>query len=284
MFAAIVTLSALCAFVAVFVGCWAWAAVLDVSPGLDTVVHRSTLPPSAAASPLRLRVEVLEVLPHDRGAFTQGLELRDHVLYEGTGQTGRSLLSAGSPGAEPMRTVQLPPDFFGEGITLVGDRLWQVTWRNGIAMERDVGTLAERRRVRYEGEGWGLCHQSSPNRLVMSDGSATLTFRSPLSFARQGSVQVTEGGRPLNRLNELDCAQDGAVYANVWPTERIVRIDSSTGAVTATIDASGLLTREERAAGAHMLNGIASIPDTDEFLITGKLWPRMFRVRFVPAR
>lgn len=228
-----------------------------------------------------LRVEVLETLPHDDDLFTQGLEIADGVLYEGTGRVGESRLRAVELDA-PERTlaeVALPEPLFGEGITVVEDRIWQLTWREGVAIERDRDSLAELRRVRYEGEGWGVC--SDGERLVMSDGSAQLTFRDPESFEPTGQVQVRSGDAPVTRLNELECA-DGVVWANVWQTDRIVRIDPDTGAVTATVDASGLLTAEQR-AGADVLNGIAAIPGTDEFLVTGKHWPATFRVRFVPA-
>ncbi|MFC7220416.1 glutaminyl-peptide cyclotransferase [Streptomyces polyrhachis] len=248
------------------------------APAPQTSEHRTSAPPS----PQRLRAEVLETLPHDRTAFTQGLELHEGVLYEGTGLAGRSVVTTGAPGAAPDRRTELPREFFGEGITLVGDALWQLTWRNGVAIERDASTLAERRRVRYYGEGWGLCHQPSQQRLVMSDGSSTLTFRDPRTFQETGRVRVTEAGRPLTQLNELECTADGAVYANIWQTDRIARIDPATGAVTATIDAAALHS-QSGAPAADVLNGIAAIPATDEFLLTGKLWPTLYRVRFVPA-
>jgi glutaminyl-peptide cyclotransferase len=128
----------------------------------------------------------------------------------------------------------------------------------------------------YDGEGWGLCNDG--RRLVMSDGSASLSFRDPQSFIRLGSVNVTHDGQPVRNLNELECVH-GAVYANIWMTETIARIDPSSGAVTGWIDASGLLTGDERAR-ADVLNGIAYVPERDSFLITGKLWPRLFEVRF----
>ncbi|MEU8434673.1 glutaminyl-peptide cyclotransferase [Streptomyces sp. NPDC029216] len=230
-----------------------------------------------------LRAVVRATLPHDPRAFTQGLEFRGATLYESTGLVGRSSLRAGPPGNRPTRQVELQPPLFGEGITFSGARLWQLTWRNGIAIERDPSTLEERRRVSYRGEGWGLCHQhiAGRERLVMSDGTDRLTFRDPHTFTATGGINVRKDDTPAARLNELECAPDGSIYANVYGTDTILRIDPHTGAVTAHIDASGLLTASEgRRAG--QLNGIAAVPGTDKFLITGKLWPRMFQVNFVP--
>lgn len=221
------------------------------------------------------------MLPHDPEAFTQGFELADGVLYEGTGREGESELRAGPPGKPPSTRVALPDSLFGEGITVVGAVVWQLTWKAGLAIEHDRNTLQPLRRVRYQGEGWGLCYQDGADRLVMSDGSARLTFRDPRTFEVTGAVDVHAGGQPVTELNELECA-GGSVYANVWQTEDIVRIDPDTGTVTARIDASGLLRGVERVE-ADVLNGIAAIEDTGEFLITGKLWPKTFRVRFVPG-
>ncbi|MGW1159239.1 glutaminyl-peptide cyclotransferase [Streptomyces sp. NPDC002513] len=229
----------------------------------------------------RLRVKVLEVLAHDSGAFTEGLELAGRTLYEGTGISGGSWVQAGPPGRGPTVRAKLSRPLFGEGITVLGRTLWQLTWRDRIAVERDATTLKELRRVRYPDEGWGICFQKDHNRLVTSDGSARLTFRDPRTLAARGRVTVTEDGAALTRLNELECA-GAAVYANVFSTDRIVRIDPATGTVTADIDASGLVRADTLAAGA-VLNGIAAVPGTDQFLITGKYWPRMFRVTFAPV-
>ncbi|TLQ42916.1 glutaminyl-peptide cyclotransferase [Streptomyces marianii] len=235
-----------------------------------------------AATPVeRLRVEVVGTLPHDPGAFTQGLEMARGALYESTGVSGRSTIGWGPPGAAPTRRARLPAPLFGEGITVVGRTLWQLTWRDGVAIERDARTLAELRRVPYDGEGWGVCHQPRRGRLVTSDGSARLVFRDPGTLGRKGSVVVTLGGRRVDRLNELECVGD-LVYANVWPTDRIVRIDARTGRVTGEISANGLIGAAER-RHADALNGIAAVPGTDQFLLTGKWWPTTFRVRFVPA-
>ncbi|HET9139603.1 glutaminyl-peptide cyclotransferase [Actinophytocola sp.] len=238
-------------------------------------------PTAPAGEPQRLRAEVLGEIPHDTKAFTQGLEIADGTLYEGTGLKGRSSMRALDPvtGAVRQQTA-LPADLFGEGITVAGPSIWQITWQNGVAIERDRATLAERRRVDYPGEGWGICLDRSANRLVMSDGSDRLTFRDPQTFQPLGEVRVTSNGQPVTQLNELECAQ-GAVFANVWKTDEIVRIDPATGQVTAEVDLANLLTEEERGS-ADVLNGIAAIPGTDEFLVTGKYWPKMFRVKFVP--
>ena len=236
-------------------------------------------PPAPPSAPAELEAEVVEVLPHDPTAFTQGLELVDGTLYEGTGLEGESAMRATDPETgEVRREVALPADFFGEGITVVDDTIWQLTWQEGVAIRRDRATLAEEGRAGYEGEGWGLCHDG--DRLVMSDGTAELTFRDPETFEETGRQEVRDAdGRPVEQLNELECV-DGQVYANVWQTDRIVRIDPDTGDVTATVDLEGLLPEADRAQ-ADVLNGIAAIPGTDEFLVTGKLWPKMFRVRFV---
>ncbi len=251
------------------------AAALVLGP----VLAACAPPPPEPAAPIRLRADVLATLPHDRAAFTQGLELDGGVLYEGTGLEGKSSMRATDPDTGDVETrTALPADMFGEGITVVGDTIWQLTWRDGVAIRRDRATLAETGRTTYDGEGWGICHDGS--RLIMSDGTDRLTFRDPATFATTGDVHVTDAdGRPVDQLNELECV-DGAVYANVWQTDRIVRIDPRTGEVDATVDLTGLLPAADR-ANADVLNGIAAIPGTDQFLVTGKLWPTMFRVRFV---
>lgn len=240
--------------------------------------------PAASGPAQPLRVEVLATMPHDEQLFTQGLEIAAGVLYEGTGVRGESVLRATElqPGPRPGRVlaqVALPEALFGEGITVAGDRVWQLTWKSGTVIERDRDTLAERRRMRYGGEGWGLCHDGG--RLVMSDGSDRLTFRDPATFAPTGSVRVQRDGQPVTALNELECA-GGAVWANIWQTDRIVRIEPASGAVTGVVDAAGLLDPSQR-ADAGVLNGIAAVPGTGQFLVTGKNWPTLFRVRFVPA-
>ncbi|MFC9788787.1 glutaminyl-peptide cyclotransferase [Rhodococcus sp. NPDC127528] len=235
--------------------------------------------PADAAGVEHLRAEVVATHPHDPTAFTEGLEVSDGELLEGTGLTGQSYLSARDLATGVERTrVPVPDDMFGEGVTVAGDTVWQWTWQDGVALARDRVTLAERSRARFDGEGWGLCAQ--PGRLVSSDGSDRLTFRDPVTFEPRGSVAVTLDGKPRGNLNELECASDGRVYANVWRTPYIVRIDPADGRITGVVDASGLLTDAE-SRNVDVLNGIAQVPGTDRFLITGKYYPKLFEVRFV---
>ncbi|MFF9808907.1 glutaminyl-peptide cyclotransferase [Streptomyces coeruleorubidus] len=270
-------LLALRAFAAAALG---GAALLVACEADDRSPARAQVAAGSAAGPVeQLGVRVLDVLPHDPKAYTQGLEMAGRTLYEGTGRAGESSIRRGPPGRRPTVRVDLPAPLFGEGITVLGPTLWQLTWRDHIAIERDAATLAELRRLPYPAEGWGVCHQPGRGRLVTSDGSARLTFRNPRTLAATGELLVTLRGRPVPKLNELECVGD-RVYANVWPSDRIVRVDTGTGAVTAQIDASGLLPPEEQQP-AEVLNGIAAIPGTDEFLLTGKWWPKMFRVAFV---
>jgi glutaminyl-peptide cyclotransferase len=228
-----------------------------------------------------MRAEVLATTPHDTSAFTEGLELAGNDLYEGTGLEGQSQLRITDPATGTVKkSVDLPPEMFGEGITLVGSKLWQLTYQNGVAIQRDKQTLAELKRVPYDGEGWGLCLDGK--RLVMSNGSDQLTFRDPETFAQVGQVSVRSAGRPVDMINELECTPDG-IYANIWKTDTIVRIDTRNGDVTASIDLAGLLSPAER-SNTDVLNGIAAVPGTDEFLVTGKNWPKTFRVKFVTAQ
>jgi glutaminyl-peptide cyclotransferase len=242
---------------------------------------RAVLGSAADASVTRQRAETVEEYPHDPTAFTQGLALiDDRSLLESTGLYGRSTLREVDLASGRVRRLQnLPPDVFAEGAALVGEQALQLTWKEQIAFRH---TLSDFRIVdshRYEGEGWGLC--TDGRRLVMSDGSSRLTFRDPSTFGATGQVTVTVAGEGLPWLNELECV-NGRVLANVWQTDTIVEIDPSDGRVLTLIDAAGLLSPEER-DGIDVLNGIAYRPSTGTYLLTGKLWPKLFEVRFVEA-
>jgi glutaminyl-peptide cyclotransferase len=229
--------------------------------------------------PERLRVRVVNRYPHATDAFTQGLLWHDGHLYESTGRRGRS--SVRRVELETGRVLEqrsVEPRLFAEGLARVGDRLIQLTWTAGEAHVWTLAGFEHVRRFEYEGEGWGLCFDGE--HLVMSDGSDRLTFRDPATFEARRAVRVRDRGRPVGDLNELECV-DGAVWANVWQTDRILRIDPRDGRVTATVDAGGLLDASERWR-ADVLNGIAWIPERERFVITGKLWPHLFEVDFVP--
>ncbi|MGB5193281.1 MAG: glutaminyl-peptide cyclotransferase [Polyangiales bacterium] len=257
-------------------------------PGCDEPVEETVTPveltpgnrsPSHPASSIeRLRVQVVAKYPHAPDAFTQGLLWHDGVLYESTGRYGRSSLRrVRLEDGKVLAERSLDPSFFGEGLALVDDRLVQLTWRSGIAVVSDLQSLERQDLLRYPGEGWGLCFDGTA--LVMSDGSSILERRDPQSMDLLEEMTVWRGERPVRKLNELECVGDD-VYANIWQSNEIVRIDAKTGRVTAVIDASGLLTPSE-ALRADVLNGIAYKADTDTFLLTGKLWPHVFEVELV---
>jgi glutamine cyclotransferase len=235
-------------------------------------------PVKHAARPMR--VEVVASYPHDSGAFTQGLLYQDGVLYEGTGLEGESTIRrVDLKTGRVLQHVALAPDLFGEGIARTPEGLIQVTWQSDTGFVYDPTTLALRRQFTYAGDGWGLCYDGSS--LVMGDGSPVLMFRRPDTFEVHRTIRVTLDDAPLKWVNELECA-NGSIYGNVWRRDVIVRIDPATGVVRERIDASGLLTTSE-AQGADVLNGIAYDPVDGTFYLTGKRWPKLFKVRFVPA-
>jgi glutaminyl-peptide cyclotransferase len=252
------------------------------SPEPPASSPESSVAPSlvAAYPPVeRLTWQTLSVRPHDTTAWTEGLLLDGGGdLYESTGLVGESTIRQVDPmtGAV-IRSAPLPDDLYGEGLALVEDRFIQLTWQDGVALVWDAATLTQTGSFRYTGEGWGLCYDGA--RLVMSDGSSTLTFRDPRTFEIVGTVGVTAHGQPVDQLNELECV-DGSVWANIWETPWIARIDPGSGAITGALDTTGLITPDPSLADAGaVLNGIAYDPATDTFMLTGKRWPSMFEVR-----
>jgi glutaminyl-peptide cyclotransferase len=231
--------------------------------------------PAHAVPVPTVRPEIVASYPHDRQAFTQGLVFHQGKLYESTGLLGRSTLRRVVPRTGVVeKSVALSNDLFGEGLALVDNRLVQLTWQNQVALRYDLD-FAPIDRLEYTGEGWGLCYDGA--RLVMSDGTSRLLFRNPTTFAVTGEVEVRNANGPVSNLNELECV-GSHVFANVWQTNFIVRIEPGSGDVLETFDASGLLSSAE-AAGVDVLNGIAFDPGSGHFFITGKLWPKLFEVR-----
>jgi glutaminyl-peptide cyclotransferase len=228
-----------------------------------------------AQEPARYRVTVLAERPHDRAAFTQGYEISDGVLYESTGQYGQSELRATDPlTGEVLRSVKLPDNHFGEGLTLVGDRIIQLTWREGIAHVWDRDTFERVGEFRYEGEGWGLANAG--RFLAMTDGTSTLQLRDPQTFELVAKRTIRLAGRPVNGVNELEFAR-GFLWGNIYRTDLIAKIDLNSGAIVSLVDATGILSPAD-SGGIDVLNGIAHDRGTGTFLVTGKLWPKAFEV------
>ncbi len=222
--------------------------------------------------------EVVRRLPHDAGAFTQGLLFLDGHLYESTGLEGRS--SIRKVELESGRVVQqrdIPPQYFGEGIVAWKDKLVELTWRSQVGFVYDLDTFALEKQFSYQGEGWGLTHDGA--RIIMSDGTPQLRFLNPETLQETGRITVADEGQPVGNLNELEYVR-GEIYANVWMTDRIARIDPATGRVTGWIDLSGLLPATDRAQ-TDVLNGIAYDPAGDRLFVTGKLWPALFEIKLV---
>jgi len=216
---------------------------------------------------------VVAKFPHDPEAFTQGLDFRGPVLFEGTGLEGRSSLRrVDLATGEVRRKVDLAKRYFGEGIVVFGKRIYQITWQNGRCFVYDRRTFERIRRFSYEGEGWGLTHDGK--RLVMSDGTATIEFRDPKTFEVLDSIEVQEDGEPVSSLNELEWI-DGEIFANVWPTNDIVRIDPATGDVTGHLDMTPLKDQEPN---GEVPNGIAYMGAEDRLFVTGKLWSSVYEI------
>jgi len=267
--------------------------------------------PTTPAQPdvVHYRYKVVRTYPHDRRCFTQGLVYEDGFVYEGTGLYGESALyKRDLQTGKTVNMLRLPDKYFGEGVTLFGGKLIQLTWQSKVGFVYTKDTLTPLREFKYRGEGWGLTHDG--RRLILSDGTATLRFLDPNTYAEMGRLEVRDQGRPVERLNELEYVPDGphvaqpppavkseesppragvpqgkapAIYANIWPTDQIVIIDPATGRVTGRIDLSGLWTPPEDEQGESVLNGIAYLPQTNHLLVTGKLWPRMYEIELLPA-
>jgi glutaminyl-peptide cyclotransferase len=253
-------------------------AILAVVLGATAPNVAAEPDPGQGAVPV-IQPTVLAEIPHDPDAYTEGFEMVGDTLYEATGLIGRSELREVDPATGAVRrAVPLPDNYFGEGITVVDDSIWQLTYQDDVAMEWDRDTLTLRREIPLPGEAWGLCHDGG--RFIVSDGSGTLRFYDRTTFDGTGEITVTRGGQEVSGLNELECV-DGQVWASLWPTDEVARIDPATGAVNLVVDMSGLWHFGERSR-AQVFSGTAHIGG-DEFLVTGKNWPAMFRVRIDPA-
>jgi glutaminyl-peptide cyclotransferase len=222
--------------------------------------------------------KVVATFPHDTSSFTQGLVYAgDGQFYESTGLNGESSLRrVDLATGQTLQRIDVPTEYFAEGLALVGDELLQLTWRHHLAFVYDRKTFRQKRTFPYTSEGWGIAYDGT-SQLVMSDGSDTLTFLDPKSFALGKKLRVMDAGTPVPNLNELEWIE-GEIWANVWLTDRIARISPNTGEVNAWIDLSTLYPRIQRTLPSDELNGIAYDRATRRIFITGKKWPRLYQI------
>lgn len=234
---------------------------------------------SSEAQPLDLQptigpgYTVVARFPHDPQAYTQGLDFQGTRLFEGTGLYGRSSLRrVDLETGEVLRQVNLAERFFGEGIVVRGKRIYQITWQSERGFVYDKGTFERIRGFGYAGEGWGLTHDGT--RLIMSNGTSTIAFRDPATFEVLHEIEVTAGGEPVSSLNELEWVE-GEIFANVYPTNDVVRIDPETGEVTGRLDLTPLKQQEP---DGEVANGIAYMAPEDRLFVTGKLWSSVYEI------
>jgi len=235
-------------------------------------------PDPGPTNPETLYVEITGTLPHDTTAYTQGLEIHDNVLWESTGLYGYSTLRKLDPSdGSVIATYPLPDTLFGEGITVLNDKIYQLTWQSGLVLEWNLQNPVLQVTDTIQTEGWGICSLGNGT-VATSNGSSTISIRDVNTFDTLRTINVNISGGSVNLLNELEYA-GGYIYANRYYSDRIYRIDPLTGNVTALIDASSLLSVSNR-INAGVLNGIAWDPDRQAFLLTGKDWPAIFIVTF----
>jgi glutaminyl-peptide cyclotransferase len=236
----------------------------------------STVAPAPIIVP-SLDYSIVNTYPHDPGAFTQGLLFHDGFLYESTGRNGSSSVrKVRLETGEVVQKRDVSDTYFAEGLALAGNRLVQLTWTTKIGFIYDLTTFEPRGTFDYEGEGWGLTRDG--NRLVMSDGTSQLRFLDPDTLKVTGTLAVSDGGEPVRNLNELEVVGD-ALLANVWTTQRIVRIDLKTGAVTGHLDLDRLRPTVRAGQEIDVLNGIAYDAATKRLFVTGKLWPTLYELK-----
>lgn len=252
------------------------------SPARSRKAPKTNTVEKPAPEPRQYSYCIKAVYPHSTQAYTQGLLWHDGRLWEGTGQNGESVVQTLSLETGESRILaRLPRSEFGEGIAILGDELFQLTWQsNTVHVYRitEGGRLEKIRDHRYPGEGWGIT--TDGRKLYMSDGSSNLYTVDPATFRREGHVTVTFRGEPVSFLNELEWI-DGRIWANVYTTDQIVIIDPATGRIEGVVDLTGLLPDEDRTPKTDVLNGIAWDPDAKRLFVTGKNWCKLFEIEII---
>ncbi len=223
---------------------------------------------------------IVKTYPHDPGAFTEGLQYQDGYLLESTGLVGRSdIRKVKLETGAVLQKRDLPAPYFGEGIITWGDKLLQLTWQHQVGFVYDAATFKPRGQFKYRGEGWALTKDD--RRIIMTDGTDEIRFLNPNTLAETGRIKVTFRGQPLRNLNEVEWVK-GEIYANVWQTDMIVRINPTTGVVVGRINLSGLLSNADRQGSSpDVLNGIAYDAKGDRLFVTGKQWPKLYEIKLV---
>jgi glutamine cyclotransferase len=260
--------------------CLLWKTLLLALLLTVSGCSNNTAPTKTASGPVpTYTYEVRHVYPHDPAAFTQGLIFRDGILWESTGLNGESSLrKVELETGRVIKKVDVAAQFFAEGMTVFRGRVYQLTWQSQKGFIYDPETFQQLGEFAYTGEGWGLTHDK--DYLIMSDGTNRIRFLDPTTFETKRTVSVSLDGRPVNELNELEYIK-GEIYANVWQTDRVVRIEPQTGKVVGLIDLTGLLPAADRTASTDVLNGIAYDEANDRLFVTGKLWSKLFEIRLV---
>lgn len=235
----------------------------------------------AQAAPPEYGYQVVHVYPHDRTAFTEGLEFRGGFLYESTGLENRSTLSKIKlETGQVVQQIRLDPRIFGEGITLINEKIVQLTYKTELGYVYDQASLRRLRTFTYRGEGWSLTNDGS--QIYMDDGSSQIRVWDAITLQEKKRINVHEGSRPIDQLNELEWVR-GELYANIWRSDRIARISPADGSVVGWIDLTGILSPADR-EGVDVLNGIAYDSFGDRLFVTGKLWPKLFEIKLVPKK
>jgi len=252
-----------------------------------SVALAASLLAAAAASDCRAAVpiytyQVVHTYPHDSHAFTEGLLYYNGFLYESTGLNRQSTIrKVQLQTGKVLQQIEIAPQYFGEGIVIWHQHVISLTWQSHVGFVFDLATLKLRKQFHYEGEGWALTQDG--RQLIMSDGTADLRLLDPVTLKETGRIHVTLDGAPIDRLNELEWVK-GEVYANVWQTHWLVRIDPGSGRILGIIDLSGLLPESERIPGeTDVLNGIAYDAEHDRLFVTGKNWPKLYEIRLQPT-
>lgn len=240
--------------------------------------NNSSMPGSSGV----YRYTIVNTFPHDPNAFTQGLVWENGFLYEGTGQPGHSTLrKVELETGKVLQSIELPDEYFGEGITILNDKIIQLTYLSNVGFVYDKDTFEMLRQFNYPTQGWGITHDGK--NLIMSDGTPTLYFLDPETFETISSIDVYYNNKLLWEINELEFI-DGQIYANLWRTDRIAIITPQTGQVTAMINMKGLLTGSDLSREVDVLNGIAYDPVNHRLFVTGKYWPKLFEIKLIPKK